>query len=135
MDLDAQRLRVLHEVNLRGSVTAAAAVLHVTPSAVSQQLAQLEREAGCDLLERSGRGVVLTQAGTALARHAEDVMRALEGASAGLAAARELVVGTVRVGSFPSAAGALVAPAAARRSEEHTSELQSHLNLVCRLLL
>jgi DNA-binding transcriptional LysR family regulator len=80
MDLDARRLRVLHEVNLRGSVTAAAAVLHVTPSAVSQQLAQLEREAGCDLLERSGRGVVLTHAGTALARHAEDVLRALEGA-------------------------------------------------------
>lgn len=119
MDLDARRLRVLHEVNLRGSVTAAAAVLHVTPSAVSQQLAQLEREAGCDLLERAGRGVVLTHAGTALARHAEDVMRALEGASAGLDAARRVVVGTVRVGSFPSAAGALVAPAAARARARH----------------
>ncbi|HEY7048454.1 MAG TPA: LysR family transcriptional regulator [Jatrophihabitantaceae bacterium] len=119
MDLDARRLRVLHEVNLRGSVTAAAAVLHVTPSAVSQQLAQLEREAGCDLLERAGRGVVLTHAGTALARHAEDVMRALEGASAGLDAARRVVIGTVRVGSFPSAAGALVAPAAAQARARH----------------
>ncbi|HEY3715842.1 MAG TPA: LysR family transcriptional regulator [Jatrophihabitantaceae bacterium] len=133
---DARRLRVLHEVNLRGSVNAAAAVLHVTPSAVSQQLAQLEREAGCDLLERSGRGVVLTQAGTALARHAEDVMRALEGASAGLAAARELVVGTVRVGSFPSAAGALVAPAAARARQRHpdldvrVAEVEDDLGLV-----
>ncbi len=80
MDLDARRLRVLHEVSLRGSVTAAAATLHVTPSAVSQQLAQLEREAGCDLLERAGRGVVLTQAGTTLVQHAEVVLRALEGA-------------------------------------------------------
>ena len=113
MDLDARRLRVLHEVSLRGSVTAAAAVLHVTPSAVSQQLAQLEREAGCDLLERSGRGIVLTPAGVTLAAHAADVVRALDGAQAGLAAARRSIAGTVRVGSFPSAAGALVAPAAA----------------------
>ncbi len=119
MDLDARRLRVLHEVSLRGSVTAAASVLHVTPSAVSQQLAQLEREAGCDLLERAGRGIVLTHAGSTLARHAEAVLRALEGAEAGLAAARTGVVGTVRVGSFPSAAGTLVAPAAARARSRH----------------
>jgi DNA-binding transcriptional LysR family regulator len=119
MDLDARRLRVLHEVSLRGSVTAAAAVLHVTPSAVSQQLAQLEREAGCDLLERAGRGVVLTAAGTTLARHAEDVLRALEGAAAGLDTARQVVMGSVRVGSFPSMAGAVVAPAAARARRKH----------------
>jgi DNA-binding transcriptional LysR family regulator len=119
MDLDARRLRVLHEVSLRGSVTAAASVLHVTPSAVSQQLAQLEREAGCDLLERAGRGIVLTAAGTTLAQHAEVVLRALEGAQAGLAAARSGVAGTVRVGSFPSAAGELVAPAAAAVRTRH----------------
>ena len=119
MDLDARRLRVLHEVSLRGSVTAAAGVLHVTPSAVSQQLAQLEREAGCDLLERSGRGIVLTPAGTTLAQHAETVLRALEGAEAGLAVARTSVAGTVRVGSFPSAAGVLAAPAAARLHRRH----------------
>ena len=119
MDLDARRLRVLHEVSLRGSVTAAANVLHVTPSAVSQQLAQLEREAGCDLLERVGRGVVLTAAGTTLAQHAEVVLRALEGASAGLAAARSGITGAVRVGSFPSAAGRLVAPAAAASRTRH----------------
>lgn len=119
MDLDARRLRVLHEVSLRGSVTAAANVLHVTPSAVSQQLAQLEREAGCDLLERSGRGIVLTTAGATLARHAEEVVRALDGAQAGLAAANGSVAGTVRVGSFPSAAGAIVAPAAVRARRKH----------------
>jgi DNA-binding transcriptional LysR family regulator len=119
MDLDARRLRVLHEVSLRGSVTAAADVLHVTPSAVSQQLAQLEREAGCDLLERAGRGIVLTAAGATLAGHAEAVLRALEGAEAGLAAARREVTGTIRIGSFPSAAGALVIPAAVRTRREH----------------
>lgn len=119
MDLDARRLRVLHEVSLRGSVTAAATVLHVTPSAVSQQLAQLSREAGCDLVERVGRGVVLTPAGQTLAVHAEAVVRALEGARAGLAAARSSVAGTVRVGSFPSAASLLVAPAAARARGRH----------------
>ena len=62
MDLAVRRLRVLHEVALRGGVTAAATALHVSPSAVSQQLVQLAREAGCELLERSGRGVVLTPA-------------------------------------------------------------------------
>jgi DNA-binding transcriptional LysR family regulator len=119
MELDARRLRVLHEVRLRGSVTGAAAALRVTPSAVSQQLAQLAREAGCDLIERSGRGIVLTPAGHTLAGHAEAVIQALDDAEAGMAAARRSVVGTVRVGSFPSAAGAIVAPAAARARRLH----------------
>ncbi len=119
MELDARRLRVLHEVRLRGSVTAAAAALRVTPSAVSQQLAQLAREAGCDLVERVGRGIVLTPAGLTLAGHAEAVVHALDEAEAGIAAARRTVVGTVRVGSFPSAAGAIVAPAAARARRLH----------------
>ncbi|SIR73285.1 LysR family transcriptional regulator [Micromonospora avicenniae] len=114
MDLDVRRLRVLYEVALRGGITAAAAALHVTPSAVSQQLGQLAREAGCELLERSGRGVVLTPAGHVLADHAKRIIGAVEQAQAGLAALRRDVNGTVRVGAFPSAAGALVAPAAAR---------------------
>ncbi|MFI6758039.1 LysR family transcriptional regulator [Micromonospora sp. NPDC050417] len=119
MDLDVRRLRVLHEVALRGGVTAAATALHVTPSAVSQQLVQLSREAGCELVERSGRGVVLTAAGQLLAGHAERILGAVEHAVAGLAAMRQQVDGTVRVASFPSAAGALVAPAAARAMAEH----------------
>ncbi|MEV4808864.1 LysR family transcriptional regulator [Micromonospora avicenniae] len=114
MDLDVRRLRVLYEVALRGGITAAAAALHVTPSAVSQQLGQLAREAGSELLERSGRGVVLTPAGHVLADHAKRIIGAVEQAQAGLAALRRDVNGTVRVGAFPSAAGALVAPAAAR---------------------
>lgn len=119
MDLDVRRLRVLHEVALRGGVTAAANALHVTPSAVSQQLVQLSREAGCELVERSGRGVVLTAAGQVLAAHAERILNAVEHAVAGLATMRQRVDGTVRVAAFPSAAGALVAPAAARAMAEH----------------
>ena len=119
MDLDVRRLRVLHEVALRGGVTAAAAALHVTPSAVSQQLVQLAREAGCELLERSGRGVILTPAGQVLAAHARDILGAVEHAMAGLAAIRQGISGTVRVGAFPSAAGALVAPAAGRAIAKH----------------
>ncbi|MGX7673337.1 LysR family transcriptional regulator [Plantactinospora sp. DSM 117369] len=120
MDLDVRRLRVLHEVALRGGVTAAAAALHVTPSAVSQQLAQLAREAGYPLVERSGRGVVLTSAGQVLAGHAERILGAVEQAVTGLAVAHQRVAGTVRVGSFPSAAGVLVAPAAARAMAAHS---------------
>ncbi|MFG3554896.1 LysR family transcriptional regulator [Micromonospora sp. NPDC047557] len=119
MDLDVRRLRVLYEVALRGGVTAAAAALHVTPSAVSQQLGQLAREAGCELVERSGRGVVLTPAGYVLADHAKQIISAVEQAGAGLAALRRDVSGAVRVGAFPSAAGALVAPAAARAIARH----------------
>ncbi len=119
MDLDVRRLRVLREVALRGGVTAAATALHVTPSAVSQQLAQLAREAGCELVERSGRGVVLTPAGRVLASHAGRVLSSVEQAVAGLAAVQREVAGTVQVGSFPSAAGVLLAPAAARATAAH----------------
>ncbi|GFJ95541.1 LysR family transcriptional regulator [Phytohabitans rumicis] len=123
MDLDVRRLRVLHEVALRGSVTAAAAALHVTPSAVSQQLVQLSREAGHELVERAGRGIVLTPAGQVLASHAREVLGAVEQAVAGLAALRDGVSGTVRVGAFASAAGALVArrpPAPGRSTQSWT---------------
>ncbi|RIJ77371.1 LysR family transcriptional regulator [Nakamurella silvestris] len=113
MDLDARRLKVLHEVSLRGSVTAAAAVLYISPSAVSQQLALLAKEAGCELVARNGRGVVLTPAGEVLARHAAAILASLDRAAAAVAAASQQVNGLVRVGSFPSAAGAVVAPAAA----------------------
>jgi DNA-binding transcriptional LysR family regulator len=118
-EMDARRLRMLHAVSLRGSVTAAAASLNVSPSAVSQQLALLEREAGCDLVERAGRGITLTLAGHALAIEAERVLHALDRAEAAVAAARHGVSGTVRVGAFPSAAGAIAAPAAGRAQLAH----------------
>ncbi|RAK31267.1 DNA-binding transcriptional LysR family regulator [Actinoplanes lutulentus] len=73
-----------------------------TPSAVSQQLAALEREAGVALLERSGRRVVLTGAGEVLVRHAAAVLSSLEAATAALAAVREGPAGPLRIGAFPS---------------------------------
>ncbi len=119
MDLDPRRLLVLHAVALRGGVTAAAESLRISPSAVSQQLAQLEREAGCDLVERAGRGISLTPAGRALAARAEEVLHALDRAAAAVDTARSGVSGTVLVGAIPSAAGALVGPAAARAHARH----------------
>jgi DNA-binding transcriptional LysR family regulator len=72
--MDVQRLELLRELAERHSVTAVARATHRTPSAVSQQLKVLEREAGLPLTERSGRGLVLTDAGRALARPASQRM-------------------------------------------------------------
>src|SRR3954468_4568214 len=83
--LDVRRLRVLREVAARGSLTGAAEALSYTPSAVSQQIAALEREAGATLLERRPRGVLLTEAGSLLLVHAEAVFAELEAAEAALA--------------------------------------------------
>src|SRR2546426_471294 len=84
MELDARRLRVLREVAVRGTITAAAGTLGFTPSAVSQQLSALERESGTALLERTGRQVRLTDAGRLLVDRAEPVLVALEEAKAAL---------------------------------------------------
>lgn len=102
--MDARLLETLRTVHERGGVTAAAAALHVTPSAVSQQVRVLQREVGAVLLERVGRGVRLTPAGEALAGAALDVAVALERARAAVDAYREHPTGTVRVSAFQSAA-------------------------------
>ena len=106
--LDVRRLRVLHELSLRGTVAAVAAAVHQSPSAVSQQLSQLQREAGVVLLRRVGRGVQLTAQGELLARHAGVVLDALRQAEWELAASLESVTGTVRLAVFQSAALALL---------------------------
>jgi DNA-binding transcriptional LysR family regulator len=108
---DVRRLRLLRELASRGTVTAVAEALAYTPSAVSQQLAQLEREAGVPLLERAGRGVRLTEAGRRLALHADAIMAQLEAAEADLAGLSGRAVGRLRVAAFQTAAGALVLPA------------------------
>ena len=72
--LDLRRLRLLHELHDRGTIAAVADALQFTPSAVSQQLAVLEREAGLELLEPAGRGVRLTDAALVLAGHAEALL-------------------------------------------------------------
>jgi DNA-binding transcriptional LysR family regulator len=109
--LDVRRLRVLREVARRGSLAGAADVLSYTPSAVSQQIAALEREAGTRLLERRARGVVLTEAGQTLVDHAEDILGRLEAAEAALQALADLRRGHLRMASFATA-GASVLPRA-----------------------
>jgi DNA-binding transcriptional LysR family regulator len=111
--LDLDRLRALSAVATYGSVSAAADVLHVTTSAVSQQVAKLERETGQKLLERNGRGVRLTDAATLLAAHAERILAMVEEAESDLEAQRGEVVGELAVAAFPTAARGLV-PAALR---------------------
>src|SRR5918999_1539592 len=109
--LDVRRLRLLCELAHRGTIAAVAEALAYTPSAVSQQLSALEREADTPLLERSGRRVALTPAAHALVGHAEAVLERLERAAADLAAGRTGPAGPLRIGAFPSAARAVV-PAA-----------------------
>src|ERR1700712_3782871 len=100
--LDVRRLRVLREVAARGSFSAAAEQLSYTQSAVSQQIAALEREAGSRLVERSARGVTLTDAGRALVSHADAILARLADAEAELQDIAGLRSGRVRLGSFPS---------------------------------
>ncbi|MET0783912.1 MAG: LysR family transcriptional regulator [Leifsonia flava] len=106
--MDVRRLDLLRELSERGSVTAVAEATHRTPSAVSQQLKVLEREAGMPLTERSGRGIQLTGAGIALARSATDVAVALERATALWDEFRNHPSGEVRLATFPSAGQVLL---------------------------
>jgi molybdate transport repressor ModE-like protein len=117
--IDARRLRVLREVAQQGTLAAAADALHLTPSAVSQQLAALEREVGQPVIERNGRGVRLTGAAEVLVGHANLVLAQLEAAEADVAAYAEGIVGTVRLAGFATALGELVAPAVVSLRETH----------------
>src|SRR5689334_18831146 len=117
--LDVRRLRLLRELSHRGTIAAVAQALVLTPSAVSQQLGVLEREAGVPLLERSGRRVVLTPAAHALVRHTEVVLDRLERAGAELQRARSGLAGPVRLGTFPTAARAIVPAALVALGRRH----------------
>lgn len=119
MELDCRRLAVLAAVARTGGVLAAAQALHVTPSAVSQQVARLEREAGVALVVRGGRRIALTAAGAALAERGERINAELAGARADLARLTDRASGTVTVVTFPTAVAALVAPTAIRLHDLH----------------
>lgn len=123
MNLDPRRLRVLREVALRGTITAAADALGYTPSAISQQLSALERESETRLVERAGRRVRLTEAGELLVARTEPVLTALEEAQAALERWRDTIGGELRVAATGSVARELVIPVAAALSREH-SELR-----------
>jgi DNA-binding transcriptional LysR family regulator len=114
--LDTHRLRLLREFAERGTIAATAAALGYTPSAVSQQLAALEREAGAVLLDRTARAAELTDAGRRLADHAERILTLIEAAEADLSAAGP--TGRVTVTAFPTAAVAF-GPALVRRVRAH----------------
>ncbi|WP_433017157.1 LysR family transcriptional regulator [Kribbella sp. CA-294648] len=118
--LDLHRLRILRELSARGTVHSAARSLGYSPSAISQQLAVLEREAGAKLLERTGRNVRLTDAGLALVRHAAALLDGMEAAEAEVAAiAAGRPSGVVRVSAFQSAFLRIVAPAVAALAQSH----------------
>lgn len=112
-------MSILREVAARGGIAAAADALYMTPSAVSQHMAALEREAGTPLLERFGRGVRLTPAGQRLVAHTERVLSVLEEAEADLEDISHGVAGRLRICAFPTAARALLAPTLTLLKQRH----------------
>ena len=106
--MDTNRMFTLREVAAHGSITAAAEALGYTTSAISQQIAKLEKEAAQPLLERHARGVVLTEAGRAVVRHAERILVELQAADAELAEIRGLRAGVLAIGTFPTAGSSLL---------------------------
>jgi DNA-binding transcriptional LysR family regulator len=117
--LSVSRLKVLREVAYGGSVSAAAQTLSYSQSAVSQQIATLEAEAGIALLERHPRGVTLTAAGQTLVGHAEGILARLDAAEAALGAISGLRGGKLRLASFPTAGASLVPAAIAAFRERY----------------
>jgi molybdate transport repressor ModE-like protein len=117
--LDVRRMRVLREVAQHGSFSAAAEALSFTQSAVSQQIAALEREAGTTLVERSVRGIRLTDAGRALVRHTDAILGHLADAEAELEAIAGLRGGRLRMASFESAGATLMPLAIATFKQRH----------------
>jgi DNA-binding transcriptional LysR family regulator len=115
--LDVRRLRLLREFADRGSIAATAKALGYTPSAVSQQLAVLEREVGTTLLDRTARSAELTDAGRRLADHADRILRMIEFAEADVSEAEP--TGQIVLTAFPTAAVAF-APALAHSLRHHT---------------
>lgn len=117
--LDAKRLRVLREVAKRGSFSAAADSLSYTQSAVSQQIAALEKETGAKLVDRNARGIRMTDAGEALVRHADAILTRMCDAEAELEAIAGLRGGRVRLASFSTAGSTFVPSAIAAFHERY----------------
>ncbi|MEV6957619.1 LysR family transcriptional regulator [Streptomyces sp. NPDC051207] len=117
--IDLRRLHVLRAVAHYGTVTAAARALHFTPSAASQQIRQLARDLGVDLLEPKGRGVRLTPAAESLLAHADAIQARWEQAELDLRADDGDPAGVLRVTGFPVAVSVLLAPVAARLGKQH----------------
>ncbi|MEV4438237.1 LysR family transcriptional regulator [Streptomyces sp. NPDC049577] len=133
--LDLSRLRALHAVSVHGSVSAAAVALGYTPSAVSQAITKLERETRTTLLERQGRGVVLTDAAALLAETARQLLATVERAETELEERRGRPTGRLVIGAFASATCGLLPGVLARLAAEHPSldarlvEVDPHLSV------
>lgn len=100
--LDLRRLQILAALEAEGTMTAAAARLHMSTSAISQQISLLEREVALPLLERVGRRVRLNEAGKALVVHYREIAAAVEAAETSLSLFHTDVRGTVTISTFPS---------------------------------
>lgn len=116
--LDVRRLRLLRELKIRGTLAGVAEALSYSPSAVSQQLALLEKEAGVELLQKVGRRVQLTPQAEILVEHTTHLLERLEAAEADMTASLTTVSGTVRVAVFQSAAHAVIPQALTLLAEE-----------------
>lgn len=133
--LDLGRLRALHAVHTHGSIGAAAAALGYTPSAVSQQISKLERETRSTLLERQGRGVVLTEAARLLVATADQVMAIVERTEVALEEQRGKPHGRLAVAAFPTAACGLLPEVLAELAAGHPGlelrlvEVDAHLSV------
>ncbi|WP_369200644.1 LysR family transcriptional regulator [Streptomyces sp. PU-14G] len=133
--LDLSRLRALHAVRTHGSVGGAAQALGYTPSAVSQQIAKLERETGTRLLERQGRGIALTDDALLLVRTAGEMLALAERAEVALEERRGRPAGRLRLAAFPSGARGLMPAVLARLCADHPdldlrmSEVDPHLSV------
>ncbi|MFF3821024.1 LysR family transcriptional regulator [Streptomyces bluensis] len=133
--LDLQRLRALHAVSVHGTVGAAAAALGYTPSAVSQQIAKLERETRTVLLERQGRGVRLTEQARHLVTAARELLTIVERAETELEERRGVPAGRLTVAAFASAARGLMPGVLADLAVRHPAldarltEVEPHLSV------
>jgi len=116
---DSRHIRTFHEVVRAGSYSAAARVLGYTQPAITQQMKALERSVGTPLFIRTGRRMRLTEAGEALARHAETILGSIAAAQEQMSALTRLRAGRVRMCAFPSAGATLVPEALARLSSGH----------------
>ncbi|GAA1755909.1 MULTISPECIES: LysR family transcriptional regulator [Streptomonospora] len=125
--LSVDRLRILHAIAANGSLNGAAEALHVTSSAVSQQLSKLEREVGQSLVERNGRGVRLTEAAQILVEHTGRILSLVQQAEAAVESHRGEISGALEVSSFASGARGLVTPALGMLGREHP-KLRVHLS-------
>ncbi|MFP3579872.1 LysR family transcriptional regulator [Arthrobacter sp. fls2-241-R2A-200] len=117
--IDIMALRALVAVEQHGSVVAASEVMGYSPSAVSQQIKKLEKQAGVAVLERNGRGVLLTEKGVALAGYGRRIMGELEELQATLLADPAKPAGLLRLVAFSTACRGLVGPVLGRIAESH----------------